>query len=133
MAVPFATLADLQTHWPELPAELTAVAETKLSEASTILRGLYPDLDARIASGALSEDVVKLVVCQMVATVMQREIDGGDADRFEQQSFTSGPFTQQVSYRIREASLFLTRLQKQLLSGGAGKNRKAFTIVPGQP
>jgi len=133
MAEPFATLADLQDHWPGLPAELAPAAEQKLVEASIILRGLYPGIDQRILSGKLDPDVVKLVVCQMVATVIQREMSGGDADQFEQQSFTSGPFTRSVSFRVREANLFLTRLQKQLLSGGSGRNGKAFMIVPGAP
>lgn len=133
MAEPFATLAELKAHWPGLPAEYDDEATQKLSEASIIIRGLYPGIDERISSGKLDADVVKLVVCQMVTTVIKREIDGDDADRFEQKQFTSGPFQQSVSYRIREAALFLTKLHKQLLSGGSGRNGKAFMIVPGFP
>lgn len=131
MAVPFADLEDLVKHWPDLPDELREVAETKLEEASTIIHGLYPDVDARIRAGRLDSDVVKLVVCQMVATTLQRELDASEGDDVSQQSFTAGPFTQSLSFRAREATLFLTKLHRQLLSGGGSRNRKAFMIVPG--
>lgn len=135
MATPFAAIEDLRKHWPDLPAELEEVATTKLEEGSIIVRGLYPDIDARLASGALSADVVRLVVCQMVATVIKREIQGeGEpiGESVSQQSFTSGPFTQNISFRVREAELFLSRLHKLLLGGGGARNRKAFMIIPGR-
>lgn len=132
MAEPFASLDDLVKHWPDLPEELQEVAETKLSEASTILRGLYPGIDARISSGKLDQDVVKLVVCQMVATALKRELDASEGDDVSQQTFTAGPFSQSLSFRAREASLFLTKLHRQLLGGGGNRNRKAFMIIPGR-
>ena len=66
MATPFATLEDLRLHWSELPAEREADAEQKLAEASIILRALYSGIDAKIASGQVDSDVVKLIVCRMV-------------------------------------------------------------------
>ncbi|ALG28080.1 hypothetical protein AOZ07_03070 [Glutamicibacter halophytocola] len=131
MAEPFASLEDLVKHWPDLPEELREVAETKLAEASTIIRGLYPGIDGRISSGKLDTDVVKLVVCQMVATALKREVDASDGDDVSQQTFTAGPFSQSLSFRAREASLFLTKLHRQLLGGG-NRNRKAFMIIPGR-
>lgn len=128
---PFATVAHLQKHWPELPTELEGVAETKLEEASIIIRGLYPTVDARLDSGALKVETVRLVVCQMVATVIKRELNAPESEDVTQQSFTAGSFTQSVQFRVREAELFLSRLHRQLLSGGGARNRKAFTIVPG--
>lgn len=132
MGSPFATLDDLRVHWSGLPVDLEDEAGQKLSEASTILRGLYPGIDARVASGALSSDVVILVVCQMVATAIRREMDAGNGDNVEQQSFTAGAFTQSLHFRVRDAELFLSRMHRQLLSGGGARNRKAFTIIPGR-
>ncbi len=132
MAEPFASLNDLVKHWPDLPEELHEVAETKLSEASIIIRGLYPGIDGRISSGKLDSDVVKLVVCQMVTTALKRELDASDGDDVSQQTFTAGPFSQSLSFRAREASLFLTKLHRQLLGGGGNRNRKAFMIIPGR-
>lgn len=132
MGSPFATLDDLRAHWSGLPVDLEDEAEQKLSEASTILRGLYPGIDARVVSGALSSDVVILVVCQMVATAIRREMDAGNGDNVEQQSFTTGPYTQSLHFRVRDAELFLSRMHRQLLSGGGARNRKAFTIIPGR-
>lgn len=128
---PFATVADLQKHWPELPSELEEVAATKLEEASIIIRGLYPMADARIESGVLKVETVRLVVCQMVATVIKRELNTPEGEDVTQQSFTAGSFTQSLQFRVREAELFLSRLHRQLLSGGGARNRKAFMIVPG--
>lgn len=128
---PFATVAHLQKHWPELPAELEEVAKTKLEEASIIIRGLYPVVDARLESGVLKVETVRLVVCQMVATVIKRELNTPEGEDVTQQSFTAGSFTQSLQFRVREAELFLSRLHRQLLSGGGARNRKAFMIVPG--
>lgn len=132
MAAPFATIEDLRNHWPELPVEFEEVAVQKLFEASVILRGLYPGIDRRLESGALSDDVVRLVVCQMVETALKREMDASDGDDVSQQSFTAGMFTQSLSFRARDAALFLTKLHRQLLGGGGNRNRKAFTIIPGR-
>lgn len=133
MAAPFATIEDLRNHWPDLPSELDDVATTKLEEGSIIIRGLYPNVDARLASGALKSETVRLILCQMVATVIKREIQSeGEpiGENVSQQSFTAGPYSQSVSFHIREAELFLSRLHKLLLSSGGARNRKAFMIVP---
>ncbi|TAP26859.1 Gp19/Gp15/Gp42 family protein [Arthrobacter sp. S41] len=131
MAEPFATIEDLVKHWPDIPEELRDVAETKLDEASIIVRGLYPGIDERISTGKLDADVVKLVVCQMVATTLKRELDASEGDDVSQQTFTAGLYSQSLSFRAREASLFLTKLHRQLLGGG-NRNRKAFMIIPGR-
>lgn len=132
MAEPFATIEDLVKHWPDIPEELRDVAETKLDEASIIVRGLYPGIDERISEGKLDVDVVKLVVCQMVATTLKREIEAGAGDDVSQQTFTAGLYSQSLSFRAREATLFLTKLHRQLLGGGGNRNRKAFMIIPGR-
>lgn len=128
---PLATLEDLKDHWAGLDEGMWSDADQKLREASVVVRGLYPWVDARIKSGALAADTVKYVVCDMVKTaldVSEHEIPGD----VSQASFTSGPFTQNLSFRSREGNLFLTRLHRQLLTGGGSRNRKAFTIIPGR-
>ncbi|POH58269.1 hypothetical protein [Arthrobacter glacialis] len=124
-----ATLAELKKHWPSLPAEQEADAEQKLIEASIIVRGLYP-VDARIASGALDPATAAYVVCDMVKTAMDIDETDVPAD-VTQLSFGAGGFTQSATFKDRDGKLFLTKLHRQLLSGGGSRNRKAFTIIPG--
>ncbi|WP_417373009.1 hypothetical protein [Glutamicibacter protophormiae] len=130
--VPFATIEDLRKHWADLPDELDEMAGTKLEEASIIIRGLYSGIDARIALGKLNPETVRLVVCQMVATLIRRELDAPEGEDIAQQSFTAGGFSQSLQFRIRDAELFLSALQRKLLSGGGARSRKAFMIVPGR-
>lgn len=130
MAEPLATLADLKTHWPALGPADEREAEQKLVEASIVLRGLYPWIDARISAGTLAQETVTYVVCDMVKTALDVSEHAIPGD-VSQASFTSGPFTQNLSFRSRDGNLFLTRLHRQLLTGGGTRNRKAFTITPG--
>jgi hypothetical protein len=127
---PLATLADLKAHWSGLPADKEDDAEQKLMEASVIIRELYP-VDARIKAGTLNPDTVRLVVCQMVKAALDVDETEMPAD-VSQASFTTGPFTQNLSFRSRDGNLFLTKLQRQLLTGGGARSRKAFTITPGR-
>lgn len=125
-----ATVDDLRLHWPALPDEKQAEAQYKLLEASMIVRAMYPWVDQRIASGVLALETVVYVVCDMVKTALD-VTETETPSNVSQASFTAGPFTQNLSYRSTEGNLFLTKLHRQLLTGGGSRNRRAFMIVPG--
>lgn len=127
---PFATLADLTNHWPDLPENKEEEAEHKLKEASTLVRGLYPATDGKIKAGTLSEDVVVLVVCDVVKEALNISDDEAQGN-LSQATFGAGPFTRNLSFRSREGNLFLKKLHRQLLTGGGSRSRRAFTIMPG--
>lgn len=126
---PLATLVDLKNHWSGLRAEDEADAGQKLMEASIIVRGLYP-VDVRIMSGVLDPETVTYVVCDMVKTALDITETDVPAD-VTQLSFGAGGFTQSATFKDRDGKLFLTKLHRQLLTGGGARNRKAFTIMPG--
>lgn len=128
---PFATLDQLKKHWSLLPEEVEEEAEQKLIESSIFIRGLYPSIDAWIASGRVALETVVYVSCVMVATIIKREMEVPESEDVSQLSFAAGGFSQSVQFRIRDAELFLSRAHRQLLTGGGARNRKAFMIMPG--
>lgn len=127
---PFATIEDLKEHWGSLPEEYASDAEQKLKEASIIIRALYPSVDAWVNSGRLNADTLQFITCDMVASAIRRIIEAQEGDNLQQQTFSAGPYSQTMSYRIREANLFLTKQHKQMLTGGRTHTGKAFMIVP---
>lgn len=133
MAEPFATIENLREHWAGLPEDHESDAAQKLIEASIIIRGLYPAVDAWLASGRLKAETVRFVVCDVVATAIRRVLEAEQGDNVQQETFSAGPYSQTLAYRIREANLFLSKLHKQLLTGGGARNRKAFMITPELP
>lgn len=133
MAADYASLADLKTHWPKLPAEDEADAEQKLHEASVEIRGNYPDLDQRlsvpVADGGMDPDIPRLVVCRMV----KRSMDvSEDAPPPGMESFTVGTGPYQFGGKMSnpDGNIYLTAADKRLLGRSKPKG-KAFTIVPG--
>jgi len=131
MAEPFATLTDLQKHWPALPGEDEPEAEQKLVEASLVIRALYPDIDQRIASGALDKDIATYVVCRMVKRAMDTPEEV--PENATQLSFAAGGFSQSMSLKNSDGSLYLGKSDKELL---APKPRddggEFFNIMPGR-
>lgn len=124
----FASVMDLKNHWPALLTEREVEAAQKLSEASTEIRALYPDVDARVESGALSGDVPRLVVCRMVKRAM--DSPGGQMAGVNQIQQSAGPFGQTLSFTNPDGNIYLSKSDKALLGAGRA-GRKAFTIYPG--
>lgn len=122
MAEPFATHADLEDRWRTLSSAEQARADVLLKDASAIIRSLVRGIDARIASGALDEDVPKAIVCAMVKRVMQGP---ADLDGVSQTQQTAGPFSQGVSFANPSGDLYLTKGEKQRLGIGA---QRAFSV-----
>lgn len=125
MGEDFAHAVDLQKHWPSLTADQFEDATQKLHEASIEIRALYPDVDRRIASGALGPDVPKLVVCRMVKRAMEAPADGMTG--VSSATAQTGPFSQTLSFTNPDGAVYLTKADKRLLAGRSGR---AFTIHP---
>lgn len=126
MAADYATVADLQSHWPGMSPEQAIDAAQKLHEASIEVRALYPDVDARIASGALDPEAVTLVVCRMVKRSMNVAPELENVSQTNQQA---GPFGMQTTFRSTDGNLYLTKSDKRLL--GKTRNESPFSFLPG--
>lgn len=129
MAVDYATVANLQEHWPGLPDSRLDEAGQKLHEASIEVRALYPDVDRRVVSGELDPDVPRLVVCRMVKRSMDSPLDEGMAGVGSTTAQT-GPFSQTLSFTNPDGNIYLSKADRRLLESGRRKAR-AWTIHPG--
>lgn len=116
-----ATTDDVEAVWrPLTPAELEAAA-TLLGFASAVVRQRIPDVDARIASGALASDIATMVTAEMV----KRRLENPSGYRSEQ----IGPFGFTRDSVHSAGGLYLTDDEVRLLSG----RRRAFSITPHRP
>lgn len=133
MAEPYSTIEDLRAHWPDLPKEREDEAEQKLTEATIEIRGLYPDLDSRIAAGDLDPEVPKLVVNRMVKRAMNTAMNAG-LDGISAVTNGTGPFSQSMTFSNPDGSIYPSAADKRLLRPNRN-TRKAWTIRPtiGQP
>lgn len=71
MVEPFATYPDIEAVWRPLTEAERTVAPALLEVASAIIRARFADIDARIASGALSAVLVRQVTVAMVRRYME--------------------------------------------------------------
>jgi len=124
----YATIADLKAHWPAIPAESEAEATQKLHEASIEIRANFPDLDGRLASGALDPDVARLVVCRMVKRAMDVSADAPTAG-LETFQFGTGPFTMGGKVHNPDGNIYVSKADRRLLAGT--RSGRAFSIHPG--
>jgi hypothetical protein len=89
-------------------------AEELILDASSMIRTLYPTIDARIADGKLAFRVVTAVVCDMV----KRSMLARDSGAVTQSSETVGVFSASATYFNPSGDMYLTRAEKQLLGVG---------------
>lgn len=129
MASPFANLADLRKHWPALPAEDETEAEQKLIEAALMIRQQFKDMDSRIARGDIDADVVKLVACRMVRRAMDLPEDV--PENAGQLSFAAGGFSQSMTLRNTDGSLYLGKQDMKLLAPD-DESGQFFNLMPGR-
>lgn len=120
MAGPFATHTDVEARWRPLSSSEILVADTLLVDASSIIRERWTDVDARIASGALSADTLIRIVSQMV----KRAMIVGDSEGLESQSQTAGPFGINQTYSNPNGNLYLNADDIAVLNGD-GFTRRA--------
>lgn len=74
-----ATVADVEARWRDGSFTDQAIIEALLTDASAIVRREYPTIDARVTSGEIDDDVVRLVVCGMVGRVLRNQYPDPDA------------------------------------------------------
>lgn len=104
MSESFATSADVALRWRPLTPSEDAVAGVLVDDASDMIRSRWSDVDARIASGALSQASVVRVVAGMV----KRAMIAADAAGIEQRSQGAGPFSVSEKYANPSGNLYFT-------------------------
>ena len=115
----WATPTDVIARWIGENAPTEAVATTWITDAETLIRFEYPDLQTRIDDGAVTLDRVVLVVTRMVI----RALRNPDNARTQQ----TGPFG--TTYAgDNPGGLVLTDDDRRVLGAVAGTSGQAFTI-----
>jgi len=100
----FATPADVEARWrPLTPAE-TNVAETLLDDASSMVRGRWPDVDSRIAAG----DLTGSTLIRVVANMVKRAMIVAGSEGVESQTRNAGPFGVTQKFTNPNGNLFFT-------------------------
>lgn len=117
----FATPADVEARWRPLTSAEQLVAATLLGDASGMVRARWTDVDARLASGALTADDVTRVVANMV----KRAMINGPTEGVEQQSQGAGPWNLTQKFANPNANLYFTAEDVRLFEP-EGYNRMAF-------
>lgn len=112
--VVYATVAELQARWPDMPTGAESHALVLLEDASALLRA------STDVSGA-DPHLLKIIVCEMVQKVMTAPDAGADVASL---NMTAGPFSQQVTYR-GSSDLFVSKKHLKML--GVGRQR-AFSV-----
>lgn len=124
---PFAFITDLEDRWRLLDGAESARAEILLMDASNMIRERWPDVDARIESGALMADTLTRIVVGMV----KRAMLAPDDDGVESRGVTTGPFGDTVKYANPDGNLYFKAAEISALNGY--KKRRAFAVDLAQP
>lgn len=112
MPAAFATPDDVAARWRPLTDAETAVAATLVGDASTLIRQRFPGIDAQVTSGAVSADVLMIVVAGMVRRALIAPDDG-----VSQESATIGPHSATQTYANPMRNIFLTDADLTLILG----------------
>ncbi len=125
----YATATDLANRWRPLVGAETARATVLLGDAAVWLRTWFPDLDDRIAGGALDASVPAMVSCSMVKRAML-DSDGMSAMQSQQ---VAGPFTDMVqrAFSNPDGNLYLTAREQDLLRGFPNPSGAVSMMSPG--
>ncbi len=123
---PFATAQDVSDRWRTLTPEETAVADVLIVDASDIIRTRWPDIDARVASGALTAGSLLRVVANMVKRAM---INAG-TEGLESRSQGAGSFSVSDKFANPNANLYLTSEDIRLLGGSQARRAFAVDLTP---
>lgn len=127
--VAYATADDLESRWRSLSVAEQARANALLGDASVWLRTWFPDLDQRIANGALDSSVPVMVSCSMVKRAML-DSDGMSAEQSHQ---IAGPFSDmtQRTFANPDGNLYLTAREQDLLRGFPNPSGAVSMMSPG--
>lgn len=130
MAAPLANLMALRARWNDLPREQEVEAEQALIDASLEVRGRFPTIDRRMATGELDRDLVAMVICRMVKRAMEPVESTQEAPHNATQlSFGAGGFSHQVTLRPNDGAIYLSKADIRLLAP-ASTEGQFFNITP---
>ncbi|MCA1185710.1 phage Gp19/Gp15/Gp42 family protein [Saccharopolyspora sp. 6T] len=122
---PFATVEDLERRLGvQYDDTERAQVEALIEDVSALIRQARPSIDADIAAGRVSANVVRMVCCQVVARYMSTVDSGSIGVRSEQHP--------EYGYTLTTAAangLELTQSELGLLTP-ASRRDKAFSIIP---
>lgn len=120
----FAAPSDIEAGWRPLTDAEAAIAPAQLAYASAIIRDEFPDIDARIAAGTLSAELVKFVARDMVKRTLMNP-NGLRQEQLEDYSYTRDT-------AISDGSMYLTDEERRRLSA-RGRRSGSFSIAPTSP
>lgn len=118
----YATPSDVAARWRPLTSDQEAVAAVLIEDASSMIRSRWPQVDARLAAGTLTDADVTRVVAGMV----KRAMLNGAAEGVESQSQTAGPFAVTHRYANPSANLYFSAEDVRLFDGTP--RRRAFAV-----
>lgn len=126
----FLQLERFQRMYPELPEDITdETIAAKLHAVSVEARALYPDIEERLASGALHQDTVWLVVGRVAERALR--VSGEDiTPGVGTETAATGPFSASFTYTNPDGNVYFGKADRRLLESGRRKGR-AWTIHPG--
>lgn len=115
----------IEARFRPLTAEESPVAEALIDDAWAVLLATVPDVDARMASGATSRELVISVVSAMVLRVL-RNPNGI-------RSWSVDDYSETRDNSVAAGSLFVSPDEVALLTGRASSTRRgAFSVAPSQ-
>jgi len=129
----FATVADVSGLRTLSPAEETRAA-LLLGYGSALIRQKVPDIDARIATGALDVAIPRMVAVSMVLRGLQQLAATPGA---KSESTTTGPYTHAVTYAEAVGSGLIRLFDDELASllprpsGSASSGVGTIRLSPG--
>lgn len=117
----WATVTDVLDRWVGTDApDDTDLVQAILDDSEVVVLSVYPGIQARIDSGEVSADAVKVVVVRMTTRVLR------NPENLNSWMQVTGPFSQQRSFS--DSDIWMTAQEKQMLAPAiAGK---AFEIDP---
>jgi hypothetical protein len=120
----FATFQDVLDRWvgSDQPTDDNLITAL-ISDAEAIVVATYPGIQARIDSGALSADVVEMVVVRMVTRVLRNP---GNLSYWQQ---ATGPFSQGRNFDSETRDVWLKEEEKNLLAPNS--RGKAYEVDQG--
>lgn len=132
MSEPFAQASDVEGIWRPLSDAEQTVATNRCAQASEYIRQQFRqagrDVDAEIADGDLSVDLVKSVTVDMVHRVMLNPGKLRQYSRSLDDYQTSGT----VDGSVSAGEIYLTDNERSIL-GLVSSGTRSFTITPAYP
>lgn len=120
MGVQFATVADLRAAWPSAEALDEGRATALLPLVSAVIAGVCD-------AGAVDEDVLRLVTCQVTARMLTSSANGLGVT---QDSWGASPYSGSVTYANPSGDVYLTAFEKRLLGVDADWSGYVMPKVP---